>query len=492
MNLLSSVEIQKLSMLMAEQERRERFGKLKSFHVDSYDWQRDLANCSQESSQILAMCANQIGKTTAGAYITACHLTGLYPDWWTGHEFIRPINAWACGVSNDTTRDILQAVLLGQPGVLDDQGTGFIPRECIVNTIRKPQVPNAFQTVYIRHSRNGRENGYSRLDFKAYEQGEDKFMGRPMDWIWLDEQPSPNIYTQCITRTVATAGKVMMTFTPEDGLTKTINQFMNDIKPGQYLLNATWDDAPHLNEQRKKELLSQYPPHEAKMRSLGIPVFGKGLVFPIPDDDIMIEPMKIPDHWPRIAGIDFGYDHPTAVVWLAWDRDTDFTVIYNEYRERHNTPQMCGPIIRKVTPWIPTVWPHDGNKNNPGNEGAITTADLFRKEGVKMTRDHFRNPLAPGEGGKGNIKREPGITSLLQAMDAGTFKVFSTCVEWFKEKQMYHRGDDGQIVSLGDDLMSATRYAYQSRARFACTRPEHDAYQKYHGKSLPSHNRGVL
>jgi phage terminase large subunit-like protein len=479
--------------LLSEQKKQIRYGKPKAFQSELYDWQKELCNCTESSSQVLAMCANQIGKTTTGAFITGCHLTGRYPEWWKGHRFDKPIAAWACGVSNETTRDILQYNLLGPPGYPDDQGTMFIPRDCIISTVRKPQVPNAVQTVYVKHyNKNGKENGASRLDFKAYEQGEEKFMGRPMDWIWLDEQPSAAIYTQCITRTVATGGIVMMTFTPEDGMTPTIYQFMHDKKKGQYLLRATWDDAPHLNEERKAQLLAQYPPHEAKMRAMGIPVYGKGLVFPIPDDDLIIDPIELPDHWPRLAGIDFGYDHPTAVVWMAWDRETDTTYLYHEYKQRLQTPQMHAPIIRSISPWVPLVWPHDGNKHNPGNEGAITTADLYRKHGLKMTIDHFRNPIAPGEKGKGNINREPGLTAMLEAMEAGRFKVFSNCVEWFKEKQMYYRDDDGKIVDTGEDLMSATRYAYQSRHRFATTKIESDIHDKYSGKALPVNAKGVV
>lgn len=492
---LPRTEQERLKLLLEEHKRRKKYGLVYNF--EPYPWQSDLANLSSDYGQILAMCANQIGKTTGGAFITACHLTGLYPDWWEGHRFEKPIQAWACGVSNETTRDILQYNLLGPPGNKSEEGTMFIPGDCIVSTVRKPQVPHAYQTVYVKHfDLNGRENGASRLDFKAYEQGEEKFMGRPMDYIWLDEQPDPNIYTQCITRTVATRGIVMMTFTPEDGMTATIHQFMHDRQPGQALLRATWDDAPHLDEGRKKELLAQYSPHERKMRSLGIPVFGKGLVFPIPDEEIMCEPFQLPEHWPRIAGIDFGYDHPMAMVWMAWDRETDTVYLYHEFTARHHTPQLFAPKVRHVTPWIPVVWPHDGNKNNPGNEGAITTADLFRKEGLKMTPDHFRNPPAPGEKGKGNISREPGIAAMLQAMESGRFKVFSTCTEWFMEKSMYYRDEDKQgrphIVDLNDDLMSATRYAFQSRSMYAKTKPEMDSYSKYAGKPLPHVKKGIL
>ena len=52
------------------------------------------------------------------------------------------------------------------------------------------------------------------------------------------------------------------------------------------------------------------------MRSKGIPMIGSGLVFPIDEDTLACEPFIIPNHYARIAAIDFGYDHPTAVVWV--------------------------------------------------------------------------------------------------------------------------------------------------------------------------------
>src|ERR1035441_8845651 len=64
----------------------------------------------------LFMAANRTGKTETGAYEMACHLTGRYPDWWQGRRFSEPINAWACGTTNGTTRDIVQEKLLGTEG----------------------------------------------------------------------------------------------------------------------------------------------------------------------------------------------------------------------------------------------------------------------------------------------------------------------------------------------------------------------------------------
>ena len=268
----------RLLELLKEQKERVKFNK--KDHFDLYEWQKGLANATDEANQVLAMCANQIGKSTSGAYITACHLTGIYPDWWEGKKFDKPIYCWAAGVSNDTTRDILQTELFGLAESESDWGTGMVNLSMIgEKTRRRGATGNTYDSVMVQHhDKNGNPDGWSRIGFKSYEMGEEKFYGRPVDWIWLDEQPPSNIYTQCITRTVATNGFVMMTFTPEDGMTPVVNQFMNDIKAGQRLIQATWDDAPHLDEETKEQLLAQYPPHERKLRSQGIPVFGSGLV----------------------------------------------------------------------------------------------------------------------------------------------------------------------------------------------------------------------
>ena len=55
--------------------------------------------------------------------------------------------------------------------------------------------------------------------------------------------------------------------------------------------------------------------------------------------------------------------------------------------------------------------------------------------------------------------------AMLQKVEAKKFKVFNTLGDWFEEFRMYHR-KDGKVVPLRDDLMSATRYAFQSQ-RFA-------------------------
>ncbi|KAB2362929.1 hypothetical protein F8B21_30940, partial [Escherichia coli] len=84
--------------------------------------------------------------------------------------------------------------------------------------------------------------------------------------IWLDEECPKDIYTQCVTRTATTGGIVYLTFTPEHGLTEIVKDFLQDLKPGQFLVHASWEEAPHPSPEVKEQLLPVYSPAERRMR----------------------------------------------------------------------------------------------------------------------------------------------------------------------------------------------------------------------------------
>ena len=460
-------ELAKAVEVARELRKRERYGKIDLY--DPYPYQKRFHDTGAEANQRLLMAANRIGKSYCGAAELAFHTTGLYPAWWNGRRYRQPIVAWAGGVSNETTRDIVQFELLGSPDDPEAFGSGAIPRSCIIKTERKPGVPNAKSMALIRHV----SGGNSSLFFKAYEMGIEKWQGRSVDCIWLDEEPNRDLYSQAVTRTLDRRGMVYMTFTPEQGMTETVASFINNIKPGQAIVNATWDDASekimsmngasgHLNEVVMEQILSSYSPHEREMRKYGRPSIGSGLVFPVMEEKIITEPVQLQPHWPRICGIDFGFDHPTACVWLAWDRDEDVVYLYDCYRQSKASPAVHAAVIKTRPHFIPICWPHDGNRRDSmGNPGL---AEQYRTLGCNFLAFHFENPPALGEK-KGGNSIEEGIMALLQRMENDQFKVFSTLSDWWEEFRMYHR-KEGKIVPLRDDLMSATRYAAMS-LRFA-------------------------
>ena len=453
--------------LLKELKQRERFNRVDTY--DPYPYQLKFHKTGAEANQRLLMAANRIGKSYCGSMELAYHLTGLYPEWWEGKRYGQPIVAWAGGVSNETTRDIVQFELLGSPDDPEAFGSGTVPKNYIIKTERKPGVPNAKSVALIKHV----SGGNSSLFFKAYEMGVEKWQGRSVDCIWLDEEPSRDIYSQAVTRTLDRKGMVYMTFTPEQGMTETVASFMNNLQTGQSLTNATWDDASetvmslkghkgHLDEGVMQQILSSYSPHEREMRRYGRPSIGSGLIFPIQEEKIMIDPIPIQDHWPRIAAIDFGWDHPTAVVWGAVDMEEEVFYVYDCYRMSKASPTVHSQTIRTRPHFIPIAYPHDGNRRDSmGNPGL---ADQYRNLGCNMLLEHFTNPPALGEN-KGGNSVEEGLMAMLQAMENDKFKVFSTLSDWFEEFRMYHR-KGGKVVPIRDDIMSATRYAFQSQ-RFA-------------------------
>lgn len=411
------------------------------------------------------MAANQVGKSFCGGMDVAIHATGLYPDWWKGHRFERGYSMLCAGMTNDSTRDICQGELFGDPADPQKFGTGAIPKHLIGKQTRKAGVPNAFDSVYVKH----KSGDWSKIFFRSYEQGWQKFMGIKFYLGWLDEEPPEDIWSQFIRATLSTKGYLNLTFTPEQGVTKVVHQFMSDLKNGQALIGATWDDAPHMTGERREQALQAMPSHQREMRSKGVPLMGSGLVFQVPEEQIKIAEVKLADWWPRIAAIDFGMEHHFACVWLAWDRDTDTVYVYDIYAETGKSIPENASAMRRHGDWIPIIWPHDGAMRDKGRPGK-QIADLYRDEKANMLPFHFTNPPAPGQQeGQGGITVEDGIEDMLLRMQTGRFKVLAHLTKFFEEYRMYHR-KDGQIVKQNDDIMSATRYGVRS-LRHAITKP---------------------
>lgn len=165
--------------------------------------------------------ANRAGKSITGAYETACHLTGQYPAWWPGRKFDHPIEAWACGDTSQTTRDIVQRELLGPPG---EEGTGMVAANLIENIRKKAGVPDAIESFKVKHV----SGGWSYLGFKSYDQGRRSFQGTAKHWVWCDEEVPADVYGECVIRTMTTNGMIIVTATPLKGLTPFVQSYMDE------------------------------------------------------------------------------------------------------------------------------------------------------------------------------------------------------------------------------------------------------------------------
>jgi phage terminase large subunit-like protein len=304
----------------------------------------------------------------------------------------------------------------------------------------------------------------SVLGFKSYDAGREKFQAATLDFVWLDEEPDEDIYTEALTRTNATGGSLIMTFTPLKGMSGVVKRYLIDKMPGTHVTQMTIDDALHYTPAQRAAIIASYPAHEREARTKGVPTLGSGRIFPVTEESIMCAPIEIPRHWVQIGGIDFGWDHPSAAVKLAWDRDADIIYVTAAHRQREQTPLLFAATIKPWGAWLPWAWPHDGLQHDKGSGEQL--AQQYRDQGLTMLQDKATHAPADGEKeGTGGNSVEAGLTDMLDRMQTGRLKVFSHLNDWFEEFRMYHR-KDGKVVKLDDDLMSATRYGTMMK-RFA-------------------------
>jgi phage terminase large subunit-like protein len=313
--------------------------------------------------------------------------------------------------------------------------------------------------VLVKHGGGGDvQAGVSRLTIKTYDQGRLRWQGETLDFVWFDEEPPDDIYFEGLTRTNARSGIVTLTFTPLKGMSAVVRRYLQEKPAGSVVTNMTINDALHYTQEQRDAIIATYPAHEREARINGTPTLGSGRVFALADEVVQETQFAIPSHWPRICGIDFGWDHPTAAVWMAWDRDNDVVHVYDCYRVKEATPLLHSVALKARGEWIPVAWPHDGLQHDKGS--GIELAKQYQKHGVSMLKEKASHAPDKSKGekeGDGGNGVEAGIMAMLDRMQTGRLKVAKHLNEWFEEFRLYHR-EDGKIVKKQDDLMSATRY----------------------------------
>jgi phage terminase large subunit-like protein len=190
------------------------------YGIDKLPKHKELFKATKDYREVLMMGGNRCGKTRAGATWTAILATGQYPSWWEGVRFPHAVSLWAAGKTGQTTRDTVQEALMGPVGAW---GTGALPLECIGRTTARQGIPNALDTVEIKHI----SGGTSTIGFKSYDQKASSFYGTAKHGVWLDEPCPDLVYNECLIRTMTTGGRLLHTITPKEGLTRLLAEILS-------------------------------------------------------------------------------------------------------------------------------------------------------------------------------------------------------------------------------------------------------------------------
>jgi phage terminase large subunit-like protein len=473
--LLTEKEIDGLSRkhqeeyFLAVQEIRDKnskrnilrwFPEKGKFPRHEYPKHMEFFRAGRDYKERLFMAANRTGKSLAAAFEVACHLTGMYPDWWEGYRFTKAIRCWASSKTSSMTRDFVQRYLTGTWGHF---GTGMIPGECFSDDDWTPKrgIPEAVDVLRV-HGRYGE----SEIAFKSYDQGWESYQGTEQDLIWNDEECTMLVHNECLTRLMTTEGPYILTFTPLQGLTEVVRSYLGDsllIKNDSkysYVVNVTWDDVPHLSEKEKEHQRERTPPHLLAAKSKGIPQVGSGAIYPVAEEDVKCDPFPIPEYWPKAFAMDVGWNR-TAALWGALDRESDILYLYSEYYRGQAEPSIHADGIKARGSWIPGVI--DPASRGRNQKDGTRLFDLYIDLGLDLEKS--KNAV------------EAGIFDVWQRLSTGRIRIFSTLQSTLTELRMYQRDEKGKIIKKDDHLMDCLRYLILSGLFRAISRAEYEMLQ---------------
>jgi len=442
-----------------------RYNQLRYFRPFEHQ-RRFFETGSSDRRGILA--ANRIGKTVSTCYETAMHLTGIYPDWWTGRRFEKPITAMVAGEGWSQVAMVLQNELLGTQDIKiqDAVGSGAIPRDHIVFETMRNDGANCIGCE-IRHA-NG-NNSY--LVFANYTQEVRQMQGFRLDLAIFDEQPPDDFFSEIVTRTATTQGQVLCSFTPLKGLNGLVSKFWNH-EEGYEHIRVSWDDVPEydpwgepfLLAETRAQLERDYLPHERDARRNGVPVMGKGAVFQIrnwPTYKTGDYDLRSVQGIKRIIALDLGLiNDKTVITLMYWHPEEQEAWLHHQIvvkgTEEANPMNYINHLMRPEVFGTPIVLPADASTQGRYTMSSQSIRELFEQYELNVHPEAIMNP--PDDAGRRTNHKSFGINVMRQMLELGTLHVNENCQEFIREAQNYYADERGRF-SDPDDCIDSARYA---------------------------------
>ena len=230
---------------------------------------------------------------------------------------------------------------------------------------------------------------------------------------------------------------------------------MPEVSPSRYIVQAGWQDVPHLDEKAKQELLDSTPPHLRDARSKGEPSLGSGSIYPIPISDIEVKPFVIPYGWKKGYALDVGWNR-TAALWGAQNPVDGTIYLYSEHYKGQQLPVVHAAAIKTRGEWIRgAIDPASGGSNQ--RDGTQLKIE-YRSLGLNLI--------------DANNELEAGLVACWQALALGQIKVFSTLQSFKAEYRVYQRDERGRVQDgQADHLMDCMRYLWLTWSKVATLPP---------------------
>ena len=235
-------------------------------------------------------------------------------------SFPRKSHIWVCSESFEVQRDVVQAEILK-----------WLPKPEIRRTTYRMK-----DVIDQIHLKNG-----SKMTFKSYDQGREKFQGAKIQGVHLDEEPPEDVYKEILMRLMDSKGSLWATMTPGlkgESFVYTIpdlDALPDDQRdPELYMLFMSWDDNPYLDDDEKKRMEKNMRPDEIQARKYGRFITAGQSPFAIDKLMQMRERLvREPERW-AITWTDSRYEEVVAeavpegeyLLWVKPDPEKEYIV----------------------------------------------------------------------------------------------------------------------------------------------------------------------
>ena len=458
-------EVKEILKIEAIQKDRKNNNKLLQYNNGDKKHlkQIEFHKCNKKNRWVFG--GNRSGKTECGAVEVVYFARGIHPY----RKIKGATNGWVVSLSTQVQRDVAQSKILNyiNPAWIED---------VVMLSGRKDNYKNGVIDYILIKNIFGTT---SKIGFKSCDQGREKFQGTSLDYVWFDEEPPYEIYSECRMRVLDKNGDIFATMTPLKGMTFVYDEiYLNkfDDKNIWYEF-MQWDDNPYISEEAKNAMKASMSEEELKSRQYGEFLDVGGRVYPEFDINInVIEPFDIPYNWQDKLSIDPGLKNPLSCHWYAVDYDGNIYVVAEHYESDKDIEYHSNKIheISNNLNWhrnsngmIESLIDSAANQTTLANTKSV--ANLFYEHNILVNTNVNKDVFSGIQKVKSYLKNSLGQTKLF---------IFNTCENMIREIKSYRWGKGDSPVKTDDHSMDELRYYIMSRPENKRPKEEKTIIQK--------------
>ena len=202
--------------------------------------------------------ANQAGKTKAGAREAAYRMLGVHPNYYVPAP---PVHGRVVTYSFKQGRVVQRALF------------DMIPLEeinpvCLPECESPEQLPEMIRVFGFKRGHLILKNG-STCEVYTAGQGTLAHSGDTLDFVWCDEPPKEQHYSELIARLLARDGCLWLTYTPIGRPVEYLKERVRLGKISDHVVRLTVEDCPFYTQRQIDEISDAYLPGEYEQRVNG-------------------------------------------------------------------------------------------------------------------------------------------------------------------------------------------------------------------------------